>query len=79
MTTLAINFRTPFLREWCLLHGLRSCSRAAFLNILSSPGRAMVLVPGGASEALVCKSGSYDLVRRHLLWRMGITVTVCEE
>lgn len=62
MTTLSINFQTPFLREWCLLHGLRSCSRAAFLNILSTPGRAMVLMPGGASEALVCRSGSYDLV-----------------
>ncbi len=63
VVTLASNFRTPLLREWCLLNGLRSCSMAACLNLLHTPSSALVLVPGGASEALLCRNGSYDLVR----------------
>lgn len=33
--TLASNFRAPLLREYCLLHGLRSVERRAMQRILS--------------------------------------------
>lgn len=64
--TLDSNFRAPFIREYILAHGLRSCSRRSLLNILGSrPGNSVVLVPGGAAESLLVKPGTLDLVSMH--------------
>ena len=60
--TLATNFTAIFTREWSLLHGLRSCSRRSCLNLLRRPGNAIILVPGGAAEALVSEPGTCDLL-----------------
>jgi hypothetical protein len=54
--TLESNFRAPFIREYCLLHGLRSCARRAVRGLLRRPGNAVVLVrapprPAGAPRA----------------------------
>jgi 1-acyl-sn-glycerol-3-phosphate acyltransferase len=55
--TLESNFKAPFIREYCLLHGLRSCSRRALQSLLRRPGNAVVLFPGGASEAVETVEG----------------------
>eukprot|EP00955_Chlamydomonas_euryale_P021921 231193-Chlamydomonas_euryale.AAC.2 len=34
--TLDANFRAPVIREYCLLHGLRSAGRRSIRNILGS-------------------------------------------
>lgn len=55
--TLESNFKAPLIREYCLLHGLRSCSRRALKSLLQRPGNAAVLFPGGASEAVATLEG----------------------
>mmetsp|Transcript_41733 Transcript_41733/g.124805 ORF Transcript_41733/g.124805 Transcript_41733/m.124805 type:complete len:377 (-) Transcript_41733:3084-4214(-) len=73
--TLDANFRAPVIREYCLLHGLRSAGRRSIRNILGSgPGSAVLLVPGGAAEALVASPGKMDVLaaRRKGFVRMAI-------
>lgn len=61
--TLASNFNAPFIREYCLLHGLRSASKTSCKNLLTShPGSAIVIVVGGAAESLLAAPGTNDLV-----------------
>ncbi|PNH12928.1 Diacylglycerol O-acyltransferase 2B [Tetrabaena socialis] len=63
VATLESNFRVPLLREYCLLHGLCGAGRAELNTILSGkPGQSVLLVVGGAAEALLASPGSYDLV-----------------
>lgn len=62
--TLESNFRCPLLREYCLLHGLRSCARRAVRALLRRPGAAAVLFPGGASEAVETEEGAARAVLR---------------
>ena len=63
LLTLASNFRIPFFRDYLL--GLGICSAAAescnyILN--SGPGNSLMLVIGGAAEALDARPGFFDLV-----------------
>lgn len=60
--TLESNFRAPFIREYCLLHGLRSCARRAVCRLLRRPGNAVVLFPGGASEAVETAEGENRII-----------------
>lgn len=60
--TLESNFRAPFIREYCLLHGLRSCSKRALRSLLKRPGNAVVLFPGGASEAVETVEGDNRII-----------------
>lgn len=60
--TLSANFRAPLIREWCLLHGLRSCSRRSCINMLQRAGNSILLVPGGAAEAITAAEGCYEIV-----------------
>lgn len=60
--TLESNFRAPFIREYCLLHGLRSCARRALRSLLRRPGNAVVLFPGGATEAVETVEGEARVV-----------------
>ncbi len=60
--TLESNFKAPLLREYCLLHGLRSCARGAIKSLLRRPGNAVVLFPGGASEALETLEGENRVI-----------------
>jgi len=62
--TLESNFKAPFIREYCLLHGLRSCARRAICALLRRPGNAAVLFPGGASEAVETLEGHNRIVLR---------------
>eukprot|EP00195_Chlamydomonas_chlamydogama_P001910 CAMPEP_0202915688 /NCGR_PEP_ID=MMETSP1392-20130828/66329_1 /ASSEMBLY_ACC=CAM_ASM_000868 /TAXON_ID=225041 /ORGANISM="Chlamydomonas chlamydogama, Strain SAG 11-48b" /LENGTH=369 /DNA_ID=CAMNT_0049607809 /DNA_START=380 /DNA_END=1489 /DNA_ORIENTATION=+ len=61
--TLDANFRAPVIREYCLLHGLRSAGRKSMKSILNSgPGSAVMLIPGGAAESLLTAPGTMDLL-----------------
>ena len=48
-----MNLLIPFVREVCLLLGNIDANRSTLLRALRAPGRAVVLVVGGASEALL--------------------------
>jgi hypothetical protein len=63
VTTLDVNFKAPFLREYLLLHGVASCARGA-LEAMLHARRAVVLVVGGGAESLLSRPGAYDLVLR---------------
>ncbi|KAJ1466357.1 diacylglycerol acyltransferase-domain-containing protein [Baffinella frigidus] len=64
LCTLPINFRVPFLREVWLWMGMCDSSKHSFRNILSrGSGTVVVVVVGGAAEALQAAPGTMDLVR----------------
>jgi len=67
LCTLPINFSIPFIRELLALLGIIDSSRQAISRQLS-PGRAVVLVVGGAREAMETQPGSNQLV---LITRKG--------
>eukprot|EP00197_Chlamydomonas_leiostraca_P008692 CAMPEP_0202861122 /NCGR_PEP_ID=MMETSP1391-20130828/2626_1 /ASSEMBLY_ACC=CAM_ASM_000867 /TAXON_ID=1034604 /ORGANISM="Chlamydomonas leiostraca, Strain SAG 11-49" /LENGTH=305 /DNA_ID=CAMNT_0049540451 /DNA_START=233 /DNA_END=1150 /DNA_ORIENTATION=+ len=59
--TLESNFRVPLLREYILAHGLLAASKGAIRNALTrGAGESVLLVPGGAAEALVAAPGTYN-------------------
>ncbi|XP_069920577.1 2-acylglycerol O-acyltransferase 3 [Oryctolagus cuniculus] len=60
---MAIFFYVPLFREYIMAGGLRPASRHSLDFVLSQPqrGQAVVIVPGGAQEAL------YTAQRRHRL------------
>ncbi|KAG2431273.1 hypothetical protein HYH02_013405 [Chlamydomonas schloesseri] len=65
-STLTSNFWMPGVREYILAHGMCGVGRDTLKSILSSkPGRSVMLVVGGASEALLAAEGTYDLVLRN--------------
>jgi 2-acylglycerol O-acyltransferase 2 len=60
--TLNANLRLPFWREFLMAHGLCSVSKKSFANILNGgSGNSVILVPGGAREALDAHPGTNDL------------------
>jgi 2-acylglycerol O-acyltransferase 2 len=62
LLTLSVNFRTPFYREYLLSLGVCDVSRKSCDNILGKgPGNAILIVVGGAAEALDSHPGSFDL------------------
>jgi len=66
--TLVASFKFPFFREVLLSHGYLDCNRQTIKNALSQKGESLVLVPGGANEALHSHPGLFKL---HLLNRFG--------
>ena len=60
--TLESNFHIPILREFLLAMGGVSVSEKSIKAVLArGPGNAVVVVPGGAAEALHAKPGSHEL------------------
>ena len=66
--TLVASFKFPFFRELLLANGYLDCKKSTISTVLSSPGESLVLVPGGANEALHSHPGMFKL---HLLNRFG--------
>ena len=60
--TISWNFITPVVREFCLMHGMCDVSRKTMVELLSTPGRALMVAIGGASEALLAAPGTMDLI-----------------
>ncbi|CAI5451985.1 unnamed protein product [Caenorhabditis angaria] len=63
LCTLVGQFWSPWRREWGLLHGMIDCSRESIKYVLEdkSKGKAVVLVVGGAEEALDAHPGHHIL------------------
>ncbi|CAI5441046.1 unnamed protein product [Caenorhabditis angaria] len=64
LCTLALNFKMAIRRELLLLSGIIDCSRESIEYVLGDPqktGRAVVLVIGGAEEALDAHPGYHCL------------------
>uniref|UniRef100_A0A1I7VSG0 diacylglycerol O-acyltransferase n=1 Tax=Loa loa TaxID=7209 RepID=A0A1I7VSG0_LOALO len=62
--TLASQFWIPLRREWAMLHGLIDCSKDSLyyvLNTESSINNIVILIVGGAEEALDAHPGSHIL------------------
>jgi len=68
VATLVASFKIPLFREWILLHGFVSCGSKTLKKILTTPKKALVLVPGGANEALYSHPGEFKV---HLKNRKG--------
>lgn len=60
--TINLNFITPVVREFCLMHGMCDVRRDTMVELLSTPGRAVMIAIGGASEALLAAPGSTNLI-----------------
>lgn len=73
LCTLNMNFKMPFLREVVGRLGLIPASESSIRNALK-PGNAVVLVVGGAAEALDTKPGQYvlTLARRRGFYRLAL-------
>uniref|UniRef100_F1L9C7 Acyltransferase n=1 Tax=Ascaris suum TaxID=6253 RepID=F1L9C7_ASCSU len=66
--TLVGHLCMPFRREWAMLHGLVNCSRESLHYLLDesrNKGNIVVLVVGGAEEALEARPGHNVLTLRH--------------
>ncbi|CAD5224360.1 unnamed protein product [Bursaphelenchus okinawaensis] len=63
LATLDMHFKQPFRRELIAAFGLVGASFKALVNVLSdaNKGKAVVLVVGGAEEALECHPDIYKL------------------
>jgi len=62
LLTLSINFKTPFYREYLMALGICDVSRPSCDYILrSGPGKSIMIVVGGAAEALDSHPGSFIL------------------
>ncbi|KAK6108844.1 Diacylglycerol acyltransferase family protein [Brugia pahangi] len=60
--TLVSQFWIPLRREWAMLHGLIDCSKESLHYVLnSSINNIVVLIVGGAEEALDAHPGSHML------------------
>lgn len=71
--TLNLNIKLPFLRELLTRLGFIAASRGSVKNALR-PGNAVILVVGGAAEALDTKPGAYVLTlkRRTGFFRLAL-------
>ncbi|KAF4724669.1 diacylglycerol O-acyltransferase 1 [Perkinsus olseni] len=74
LCTLTVNTNMPFMREMILREGMIDSSARSIKQYLSVPGQAVVLVLGGAAEALDTKAGRYVLTirRRKGFFRIAI-------
>jgi len=62
LMTLAVNFKTPFYREYLLSLGVSDVSKNSCDYILQKgPGNSIMIVIGGAAEALDSRPGSFEL------------------
>ena len=66
--TLVASFKIPIFREVLLANGYIDCNKSTIKSVLTQPGESLVLVPGGAQEALYSHPGMFKL---HLLNRFG--------
>mmetsp|Transcript_13331 Transcript_13331/g.21866 ORF Transcript_13331/g.21866 Transcript_13331/m.21866 type:complete len:332 (+) Transcript_13331:80-1075(+) len=62
LATLGGNFRIPLLRDIWLGCGLVDVSKKSCDFVLSQPASSLMIVVGGAEEALDARPGTYDLV-----------------
>jgi 1-acyl-sn-glycerol-3-phosphate acyltransferase len=62
--TVSINFKIPFWREFVMGSGLVDASRSSARYLLKN-GISIVLIVGGASEALDSRPKSFDLTLEH--------------
>jgi 2-acylglycerol O-acyltransferase 2 len=62
--TLEATFKLPLFREMALMHGLASCSKKS-CHYLLNRGESIMLVVGGAAEALDARPGLFDLTLRN--------------
>lgn len=60
--TLNVSFWVPFFKEWLLINGFCSANKPTLESRLSS--ESIVLIPGGAVEALHCKPKTMRLIIR---------------
>lgn len=67
LLTLAMNFLVPFAREYILWLGCLNASKRTFRSALAAgpPGRALVIVPGGAAESMEVEPGAISLVLKN--------------
>jgi len=68
LCTLPVNFKVPFIREVVTALGIIDSSRKAIAHQLRKDGAVVVIVVGGAREALEAHPGSS---RVHLVTRKG--------
>mmetsp|Transcript_11993 Transcript_11993/g.24513 ORF Transcript_11993/g.24513 Transcript_11993/m.24513 type:complete len:356 (+) Transcript_11993:101-1168(+) len=68
VATLVASFKIPLFREWILAHGFISCGSSTLKKVLTTPNSSVVLVPGGANEALYSRPGKFKV---HLKGRKG--------
>mmetsp|Transcript_37653 Transcript_37653/g.86927 ORF Transcript_37653/g.86927 Transcript_37653/m.86927 type:complete len:314 (+) Transcript_37653:2-943(+) len=68
VATLNIVFKVPFWHEWLLAHSFVSADKNNLKKILTTAGRSLCLIPGGAAEALNSHPGS---MRLHIKNRKG--------
>lgn len=63
IVTLSMNFKLPLIREYSLSMGVCSVEKNSIEYILKKmgPGHSVVIVVGGASEALEARPGSFKL------------------
>eukprot|EP00735_Rhodelphis_limneticus_P015516 TRINITY_DN97_c0_g1::TRINITY_DN97_c0_g1_i1::g.14746::m.14746 TRINITY_DN97_c0_g1::TRINITY_DN97_c0_g1_i1::g.14746 ORF type:complete len:340 (+),score=20.90,sp/Q70VZ7/MOGT1_BOVIN/47.90/4e-100,DAGAT/PF03982.8/2.1e-106 TRINITY_DN97_c0_g1_i1:110-1129(+) len=74
--TLKVNFATPFFREYLLALGLRSVEKdSCMYNLSRGPGASILIVVGGAQEALDAHPNTYDLT---VLKRKGFVKVALE-
>eukprot|EP00040_Diaphanoeca_grandis_P018618 m.97918 g.97918 ORF g.97918 m.97918 type:complete len:466 (+) comp27022_c1_seq1:277-1674(+) len=62
IVTLPINFVVPFAREYLLHLGMCESSKTTFRKVLTKPGKAVVVVVGGAKESVETENGGMHLV-----------------
>lgn len=73
--TLEFNFRVPIFRELLLRLGAIAVSAKSIRNMLGrGPGSAVIIVPGGAAEALDARPGAHELTlkRRNGFFRIAL-------
>lgn len=73
--TLNTNFNVPFWRELILRLGVISVSAPSLKYVLNQgPGNAVIVVPGGAAEALDARPGTHSLTlnRRQGFFRIAL-------
>lgn len=68
--TLSVCFWTPLYREWMFWMGLIHAERRTLLYHLQN-GTSLILVPGGAREALLAAPGTSRLIRRRGFLRLA--------
>ncbi|XP_028923544.1 diacylglycerol O-acyltransferase 2-like protein 6 [Ornithorhynchus anatinus] len=64
LATLEGIFWIPLVREYVMAKGVCPVSRSAIMHLLTrnGPGNAVVIVVGGASEALLCRPGAASII-----------------
>ncbi|KAI9299184.1 diacylglycerol acyltransferase [Neoconidiobolus thromboides FSU 785] len=62
VATLPINFYLPFYRDFFLLMGLIDCDKKSLNFVLNELKQSVLIVVGGAKEAMISNPGKADLI-----------------